>query len=247
VTAPRRVAIVKSAGRADPFAKAVAELGFVPVLISPYREERMEGQDQSFERLLRRGPSPLPGRAALGRPTWVAITSPNAAWVLEAVRPWPDDVRVAAVGPGTASTVHALGLRTHLVGEAGGKALARQMLAAGLAAGDVVLFPCGEETRPELSSELADAKVHVVTIPVYRMIDDPVGERAVTGEFAAVVVGSPRLGERAVQLFPAPRPPAIAVGRTTAQALRQDGWTPAAVAERPTPEDVVAALRAVLG
>ena len=79
------------------------------------------------------------------------------------------------------------------------------------------------------------------------MIADPVGERAAAGEFAAVVIGSPRLGERAMELIPPPRPPSIAIGRTTAQALREIGWAPAAVAEKPTAKDVGAALRAVLG
>jgi uroporphyrinogen-III synthase len=241
------VAIVKSAGRADAFAQAVTEAGLVPVLVSPFREERIAGQDQSFERLLRRGPTPLPGRPRVGPPKWVAFTSPNATWVLDLVKPWPDDVRIAAIGPGTASCVHAAGLATAVIGEGGGAALARKMLAAGLAAGDVVLFPCGEETRPELSAALSDADVHVISIPVYRMVADPVGERAATGVFAAVVVGSPRLGERAMELIPPPRPPVIAIGRTTAQALRDFGWPPAAVAEKPTAKDVGAALRAVLG
>ncbi|MCE9637531.1 MAG: uroporphyrinogen-III synthase [Planctomycetes bacterium] len=244
---PRRVAIVKSAGRADAFAKAVEQMGFVPVLVSPFREERIDGQDASFERLLRRGPTPIPGRPAAGPPRWVAVTSPNAAWVLESVNPWPDDVRIAVVGQGTASAVLATGRRVDLVGDAGGKALARRMIESDLAPGDVVLFPCGDETRPELTAELGDADVHVVTIPVYRMVDDPVGERAATGEFAAVVVGSPRLGERALRLFPSPRPPAIALGRTTAAALVAYGWPPAAVAAEATPEAVVEALRIALG
>ena len=72
-----------------------------------------------------------------------------------------------------------------------------------------------------------------------------VGERAAQGEFAAVVVGSPNLAQRAATLFPA-RPPAVAIGRTTASALRDLGWPPAAVAATPSPADVASALAEAL-
>jgi uroporphyrinogen-III synthase len=92
---------------------------------------------------------------------------------------------------------------------------------------------------------LESAGAVYVAVPVYRAVADVVGERAATGEFAAVVVGSPNLARRAASLFPA-RPPAVAIGRTTASALRDAGWPPAAVAATPTPADVAEALKRAL-
>jgi uroporphyrinogen-III synthase len=234
VTDSRRVAIVKSAGRADEFARAVRDAGCVPVLVSPFRDERIEeGERRLADEIAK-------------RPAWVAVTSPNAAPSLEPLRAKLAALRIAAVGPGTASTLHAIGLRPEIVGDAGGEALARRMADAGLRAGDVVVHACAEDARRELAATLAATGAVVVSVPCYRMVPDPVGERAAAGDFAAIVVGSPKLAQRAATLFPS-RPPAIAVGRTTAAALRDLGWKPAHVAATPTPEDVAGALRAVLG
>ena len=230
---PRRVAIVKSAGRADVFAEAVASLGHVPVLVSPFHEEPVEGCDAAIDAALARAPQ------------WLAVTSPHAAPVLERHRGVLGAARIAAVGSGTATSLQSAGFLPEVVGDAGGEELARRIVAAGLVAGDLVVHPCAEEARGELRAGVEAVGARVLAVPVYRMVRDPVGERAAAGEFAAVGVGSPRLAQRAVELFPS-RPPAGAVGRTTASALRALGWAPAAVAARPTPEDVAAALAAVL-
>jgi uroporphyrinogen-III synthase len=234
----QRVALVKSAGRADAFAEAVRGVGMVPVLVSPFREEQLDPDpaDVAFV-----------ARADAAR-AWIAVTSPHAVPALER---WRKDIplaglHLAAVGAGTATALQAAGFRPEVVGDAGGAALARRMLDAGLRRGDPVVHPCGEESRHELADVLATAGVRVLAVAVYRMVPDPVGERAAQGAFAAVVVGSPRLAHRASELFRAPRPPAIAIGRTTAAALRDLGWTPAAVAATPTPQDVAAALRAAV-
>lgn len=233
MTPSRRVAIVKSAGRADAFAEAVRGLGFVPVLVSPFREEPVAGGDAALAEALAR------------RPRWIAVTSPHAVRALEPHLDQVARLSLTAVGPGTASALHSIGLRPAVVGDAGGEALARRMVAAGLVAGDVVVHPCAEESRRELGDALSAAGAVVLAVPVYRMVEDPVGERAAAGEFRAVVVGSPRLARRAAALFPK-RPPAVAVGRTTAAAMRDLGWPPAQVAAMPTPEDVAGALARIV-
>jgi uroporphyrinogen-III synthase len=233
MTEARRVAIVKSAGRADVFADAIREAGFVPVLVSPFRDEVVAGGDAAL------------AAALAEKPRWIAVTSPHAARALEPHAASLRRVRVAAVGPGTATALHSIGVEPEVVGDEGGESLARGMVAAGLAPGDVVVHPCAADARPELGRTLSSAGATVLSIPVYRMVADPVGERAAAGEFAAVVVGSPRLAERAAALFPS-RPPAVAVGRTTAAALRDLGWTPAQVAATPTPADVAGALARAL-
>jgi len=232
--APRRVAIVKSAGRADAFAEAVRALGFTPVLVSPFQVEPIEGADAALA-------------AALTPPVaWLVVTSPHAAPRLAAFA--SRKFRVAAVGQGTASALQSAGVGdVAIVGDAGGESLARKIVAAGLAKGGRVVHPCGEDARREMRRVIEDAGGVHVAVPVYRMVPDPVGERAAAGEFAAVVVGSPNLARRAAELFSADTP-SVAIGRTTASALRDVGRPPAAVAATPTPGDVGAALaRAVRG
>mgnify|MGYP001211639166 CR=1 FL=1 len=238
----RRVALVKSAGRADAFAVALRAAGFVPVLVSPFQREPIPQGEQELARALAYalGLAVAPRRASV----WVAVTSAHAVPALEAVRHLLPAARLAAVGAGTATALHAAGLRAHVVGDAGGAGLAERMLDAGLGRGDVVLHPCAMEARVELRATLADAGVTLRALPVYRMTADPVGERAAEGEFHAVVVTSPRLAERALELFPA-KPRVVAIGRTTAAALRDLGWTPAVVAATPSPADVAAAVGAL--
>jgi uroporphyrinogen-III synthase len=229
----RRVAVVKSAGRADAFAEAVQELGWTPVLVSPFRAE--EDGDVHMKMC----------EALTQRTDWFAVTSSHAAVpVLEMF--CMESFRVAAVGPGTATALQSLGYEVEIVGDAGSESLGRRMLEAGLAPGDVVVHACGAESRGELRRVVEGAGGVYRPVVVYRMVPDPVGERAAAGEFAAVIVGSPNLARRAAELFPS-RPPAVAIGRTTASAMRDLGWTPQSVAAKPVPADVAAALRAAIG
>jgi len=232
---PRRVALVKSAGRADAFAVALASAGFAPVLVSPYQRDPLpEGEARLRDALTF-------AQALGGPPVWVAVTSAHTVPALATLEDLLDGVRLAAVGEGTATALHAAGLRADIVGDSGGAALARAMLAAGVTPAHTVLHPCNADARAELADVLGAAGIEVTVVPVYRMVPDAVGERAARGAFHAVVVTSPRLAERAAELFPA-RPPVVAIGRTTAAALRDLGWPPAAVAASPAPEDVAAAV-----
>lgn len=228
-----RVAIVKSAGRADAFAQAVRGLSMTPVLVSPFQVEEHENAHREL------------CSALTGSVAWFAVTSPHAAVdVLEMFCMEP--FKVAAVGQGTASALQALGFEVDLVGDGGAESLGRKIVAAGLPPGAVVVHACGEDARPELRRVIEAAGGVYRPVVVYEMVPDAVGERAAVGEFAAVVVGSPNLARRAKDLFPA-RPPAVAIGRTTAAAMRDLGWPPAAVAATPTPDDVAAALKRALG
>jgi uroporphyrinogen-III synthase len=228
-----RVAIVKSAGRADAFAEAVRALGFTPVLVSPFQVEPVE---DAHARMC---------AALTGSVAWLAVTSPHAVEHLEMFS--METFRVAAVGQGTATALQSAGYdEIHVVGDGGAESLATKIVEAGIEPGDVVVHPCGEDSRQELRRVIEAAGARYVPVPVYRMVADPIGERAATGEFVAVVVGSPNLARRAAELFPK-RPPAVAIGRTTAAALRDLGWPPAAVAAKPVADDVAAALQRVLG
>jgi len=234
----RRVALVKSAGRADAFAAALHGAGFLPVLVSPYQREALPDGERELSDALGYATG-LTGGAPSG--LWVAVTSAQALPALELVSDALRRARLAAVGGGTAMSLHAAGLSPEIVGDSGGAALAREMLRCGVRAGTVVLHPCNVDARPELARVLAEAGVDVRSIPVYRMVRDAVGERSATGDFHAVIVSSPRLAERAMELFP-DRPPVVAIGRTTAAALRDLGWPPNVVAASPSPTDVAAAV-----
>ena len=241
-----RVALVKSAGRADAFGRALREAGFVPVLVSPFQREVITDGEREFTDALAFavGLTDMAASGGAGATTWVAVTSAQALPALEAAGHFLRGVRIAAVGGGTAMSLNAAGLPAGVVGDAGGAALGLAMLRAGLRPGSVVFHPCNEDARPEFARVLTEAGVDVRAIPVYRMIPDVVGERSAVGAFHAVVVASPRLAQRAMELFPA-RPPVVAVGRTTAAALRDLGWPPVAVAASPSPVDVAAAVSSI--
>jgi uroporphyrinogen-III synthase len=118
VTAPR-VALFKSAGRAEGFAQAIRDAGGDPVLVSPFRCEDHADAVPCLHDALTSGA------------TWAVATSPHAAPALARVLTDGFDVRVAAVGPGTAGALHTSGVRTRLVGSGGGAELAQAMIAAG--------------------------------------------------------------------------------------------------------------------
>ena len=208
---------------------------------------------------------PRPLRAAaelLRRFGWVAFASERAVTALvEAARTAGTlDVlrtrKLAAVGPGTAAALAAHGLEPSLVaGVSTGEGLA-EALVPRLQPGEVVLLPAAEEGRRTLEEALAAAGAVVERVAAYR--SRPVGATPEGwGEVVAhpprcVLFGSPRTVEAFLSLPGAealvPRIRAVAVGPTTAEALRARCWEPAAIASAPTPPEwVEAAVRAIEG
>ena len=164
--------------------------------------------------------------------------------------------KLAAVGPGTAAALAAHGLEPTLVaGVSTGEGLA-EALVPRLQPGELVLLPAAEEGRRTLEEGLAAAGAAVERVAAYR--SRPVGSTPEGwGEVVAhpprcVLFGSPRTVEAFLALPGAealvPRVRAVAVGPTTAAALRARGWEPAAIASAPTPPEwVEAAVRAIEG
>jgi uroporphyrinogen-III synthase len=111
-----------------------------------------------------------------------------------------------------------------------------------------VLFPCGEIRRDELPTRLRQEGIEVDEVVCYRSV--------VAGEDAAreavrragiLIVASPTVAELLARASaPAPRPSLLAVGPTTAAAARAAGWSPAAVAEHPDVDALVAEVRTLL-
>lgn len=196
----------------------------------------------------------------LGEYGAVAFTSPRAAepfaarlkdrrteWPVERTSPaaW-------ASGPQTAAALHGVLGRVRLplgrdTGELGGaKALARAMLEEKVSG--PVLFPCGEEHRDELPTELRLSGITVDEIICYRSVLAAESEARVAASRGSVlVVASPRVAGLLARACPrGARPELLAVGPTTAESARASGWSPSAVASEPTARALVSALRSLL-
>jgi uroporphyrinogen-III synthase len=208
---------------------------------------------------------PRPLRAAaelLRRFSWVAFASERAVTALvEAARTAGTlDVlrtrKLAAVGPATAAALTAHGLEPTLVAAVStGEGLA-EALVPRLQPGEVVLLPAAEQGRRALEDGLAVAGVTVERVVAYR--SSPAGSapagwaEVVAHPPRCVLFGSPRTVEAFLSLPGAAGLVgvvlAVAVGPTTAAALRDRGWEPAAIASAPTPPEwVEAAVRAIGG
>lgn len=187
----------------------------------------------------------------------VALTSPRAAHAFAARA-----VALAAVVPAsTAIWAAGAGTTQALAGKLGpvrrpdelaaGEQGAAAALALALLADGVrgpVLFPCGDIRRDELPVRLRDGGVLVEEVVCYRSVPASESDARRAAERARVlVVGSPSVAELLARACPTgARPALLAVGPTTAAAARGSGWAPAGVAERPTTDALVAAVRALI-
>jgi uroporphyrinogen-III synthase len=195
-------------------------------------------------------PGPMQAAAAC-RYDWIAVTSPQGARALDAVRLPP--ARLAAVGEGTARVLRALGRAPEVVGGGDAASLASAMLEAARV-GERVLVVRPETARDVLPETLEAAGLRVDAIPFYRTTAAPdvteTASRVARGEFDAAVFSSPstfhRLqdGGRALGGFDAAlrKLRRVAIGAVTASALAKAGLPAAAVAERPTDEGLIEAL-----
>ena len=96
----------------------------------------------------------------------------------------------------TAEAAREHGYDVMLVGEAGGAALAAEVLKL-RPKHKRVLYPCGQEARPEAPGVLAHGGLDVDELPVYAMepLPDFAARVGKSPEPAAVVLGSPKAAE----------------------------------------------------
>lgn len=145
---------------------------------------------------------------------------------------------VGAVGPATAAALAARGWKADLIPEeATGRGLGRAFC---LARGATVLLPRAENGRPELPRLLRRAGARLTVVTAYRTVDDSSGMKALRKALktndacvafasgSAVAAAKRALGKNGLR-----RLKTVAIGTTTASALRALGVVPAAVAERP--------------
>ena len=199
--------------------------------------------------------------AALARPDldalWLASARSVAPVVSVLQTPGIDcPHRVYTVGPATAAAARAAGLPAESLGDDGQRA-AQALVARGVR-GVRLLAPRAAGGRDDALAILTAAGAEVTAVTAYRTVARAPGDPAVqagraalaSGQSAACVIFAPSqvealaaivadLGGLAIVRAP------IAIGATTAAALRAHGATPAAIAATPTPAGVAAAVAAV--
>lgn len=190
-------------------------------------------------------------RLADGSP-WdlIAFTSRHAVHAVAAAVEAPVGVVVAAVGETTARALRAHGWPAHVVGDAGGDALAARLATEVVLVGRRVLWSRAEEAHGGLREGLAAAGAIVDEVAAYRtlpVVDQGLVRAALASPRPlALVVTSP---QRARVLGAAGRIPAdvrvVAIGATTSAACGEVGIAVAATAASPAPGPVCAALAAL--
>ncbi|MBT8395974.1 MAG: uroporphyrinogen-III synthase [Gemmatimonadetes bacterium] len=179
---------------------------------------------------------------------WICFSSPRAVEAVVRRLPEPvDEVRVAAVGPATAAALEEAGWGIHRVPKTGtGEGLVEEFRKAGDASGARVFFPSSAIARDVIPDGLEELGAEVDRTTAYRMITLPVDgsacrEALEAGTVQVVTFASPSamrglqsgIGE-GLFLELAVSLPAAAMGPTTADALRAEGWKKISVATQPT-------------
>lgn len=178
----------------------------------------------------------------------LGLTSPRASLALarrlEAAGQLrlPDSVQVWAIGPTTAAPLAAFATVRVPAVPSGGEGLAEAVLAAGERGR--LLYPCGEDARPEFPARLRAAGFLVDRIVVYRTtLASPEQMVSVLRNTDAVLIGSHRVLTRAAEMTAGRRRPAlVCLGQATAATARALGWEPAAVSETPNTAGALAAV-----
>ncbi|MDX1531319.1 MAG: uroporphyrinogen-III synthase [Rhodothermales bacterium] len=233
MTRPRIVLLRSPRGEPDPYVAAFDAVGFDAVC-QPVLTFDREGEREVAERLAR------PGAYA-----GLVLTSPRAVEGLE-----PSEDRLAAwrekpafvVGPATAEAAAALGLRP--VGGGAGSAAALAAHIAEHPPRRPLLFLAGTGRRPDLPDGLRAAGVPFEEVTVYRTGTEPIVLAAPVPRWAAFFSPSGVRAARETPGFPWNRLRRAAIGPTTAAALREAGFPPAAVTPSPTPEALATAVAA---
>lgn len=186
---------------------------------------------------------------------WIVVTSVHGARALFrrlralSIAP-PASPRWAAVGPATAAALEAEGVRVERVPAAGtGVALAGLL---GDLTGVRVLLPRARIAGADLPAALRARGARVDDVAAYETVIGPERSRAPLATaldegLEAAVFTSGSTVEGFFRLAAAPRRalaeiPAVCIGISTARALADAGFEPAAVAEEPSPRAIVEAL-----
>ena len=234
--AGRRIVVTRAAAQGAALLATLRSLGADPVSAPAIRVLAPDDQAPLHDAL-----------AHLASFEWLVCTSANAVSAVVDARsadaPWPDTLRIAAVGAATASALRAAGAAVHFTPTASiGEALGRELP---IGAGARVLWPHGDLASLALAEALR-ARGAQVTAPVaYRTVADAgslgIAEMLRNGRVDAltftsgstvrhVVDGLHTAGIPLATLDPTTRPQIVCIGPVTAAAAQECGLTVDAVA-----------------
>jgi uroporphyrinogen-III synthase len=189
---------------------------------------------------------------------WIGFTSRNAVravfeWLETQGRHVARTVKVAAIGSATARELRIRGVVPNCVPtEPSSLALAAALIADGID-GRAVLLPLGSLARDDALHALERAGAQVTAVRVYETVpvefaDPDVQDALVRSDIDVVALASPSAFQSLLNLSdgmmrePLRRMQLVAIGPTTARAIRDAGYTPKAVAKTQTTEGMVAAI-----
>ncbi len=251
----RRVLVSRSPEQADPLRRALEEAGAEPVLVPMIRSAPVPETPELTAALAR-----LPAYEE------IVFTSANAVRALAALArraghpPHALAADALCVGPATSVAAAAEGFAVAALEAGTGDAAA--LLAAVRAtrplAGRRLLWPRAAAAGPELARGLREAGASVDDVIVYRTEPAPFDAAALAGALAegslsALTFASPSAARSFASgmgregMAAARRAVVAAIGRVTANALSELGLPADAVAERPEPAALVAALASAFG
>jgi uroporphyrinogen-III synthase len=245
-----RAVLTRDPVDAEAYAAALRPLG-VEVVAMPVTKPAPAADPGALARALATGPFAA-----------ILVASPRAAH--ELARAVADIAFAAggagelwAVGPATKRALEIAKLRAHHPDVKDGAELARALVAQRGVAGKRVLVPRAEEGRIEALEILRAAGAEVVDVIAYRTVavgaDDPNVARGAevlrAGDARLCAVFAPSQVTALAAIvgpLPALATRFVAIGTTTAAALRGAGVAEVAVAATPTPEGIVGAVRGLL-
>lgn len=235
-----RVLLLRSRDDPDPYEELLRAAGFEPTFM-PVLEFEWVQQDELRELLAH--PRRFEG---------LILTSPRAVQALADAMSWlPSEVSlwqaklVYAVGPRTATDLRALGFDP--IGEETGRA---ELLVERIAERTYrrpLLFLCGDRRRDVVPTRLRALRIPLEELCVYHTSVIPNLDLSEIERPDWIVLFSPS-GVEALSTasdFDPTKVRIATIGDTTAAAVADIGWQIDAVAEHPSAESIVAAIRAV--
>jgi uroporphyrinogen-III synthase len=241
-----RVVVTRAGHQAGPTVAAFEDAG-ARVALLPLLEVVPPEDPGPFEAAL----------ADLARFDWIAFTSSNAvAAVLDRVASLPEGVRLASVGGATSDALRERGVepgRIEVEAEDSRAEGLAEALVPSLTSGARVLLPQAADARPALEEALRADGARPLRVDAYaKRVPPEAPERATeifgTSRFGWVTFTSPSIARAFAELWGDGWPTrrlglfAASIGPVTSAALRELGVEPAAEAESPGDEAMVAAV-----
>lgn len=244
-----RVLITGAPIQAEPLAKSLADHGAEAVQMPTIEIAPVEDRE--------------PLRIAIddavhGNVDWLVLTSGNAVAPLKGhLGDRRLSAKVAVVGARTAAALDAVGIASDLVSEGPGADILIEALSSAGVTGKRILCLLSEKARPVLADGLQAAGADVRVETAYRnlaveQIPDDISALIRAGEIGAITFASPSAVESFRELISVDLPALsgaafIAIGPTTADALRTAGLPVHGEAERQDSAGFINALLAYFG